>query len=390
MRIGLVCPYAWDVPGGVQAHILDLAETLLEMGHEVSVLTPAEEPDQLPAYAVYGGRPRAVPYNGSVARLTMGVQATNRVRRWIRGGDFDVVHVHEPLAPSLSLLACWVGRGPIVATWHSSVERSRALAVGYYIAQTAMEKVAARIAVSEHARRTLVDHIGGDAVLIPNGVRVDDFSAATPLCAWPGPRILFLGRATESRKGFDVLAGALDQLFRNHPALGLVVVGPAAEDEVLSMIDPQWHDRVDVLGRLSDHDKARVLRSVDVYVAPNTGGESFGIVLLEAMAARVPVLASDLPAFTQVLDQGRAGMSFAVGDSSSLAEGVSQLLADPALRQAMAVEGERRARHFDWSRIAREVVDVYESVAVSGETVQVDLRGQLVGRLARRSSTGSE
>jgi phosphatidyl-myo-inositol alpha-mannosyltransferase len=390
LRVGLVCPYAWDIPGGVQAHILDLAETLQGMGHEVSVLTPAEDPESLPAYAVYGGRPRAVPYNGSVARLTMGVQATNRVRKWIREGEFDVVHVHEPLAPSLSLLACWVGRGPIVATWHSSVERSRALTVGYYIAQTAMEKVSARIAVSEHARRTLVDHIGGDAVLIPNGVRVDDFADASPLCAWAGPRILFLGRATEPRKGFDVLAGALDELFTRHPTLGLVVVGPASREEVLASIDPRWHDRVETLGRLSDHDKARALRSVDIYVAPNTGGESFGIVLLEAMAARVPVLASDLPAFTQVLDDGRAGMSFAVGDSASLAAGVDRLLADPALRQSMAVEGERRARHFDWSRIAREIVDVYESVAVTGESVQVDLRGQLVGRLARRGGSGAD
>ena len=131
MRIGIVCPYAWDVPGGVQAHVRDLAESLIERGHDVSVLTPVDDPDELPVYAVDGGRPRAVPYNGSVARLTLGVKATARVRRWIRDGNFDVLHVHEPLAPSLGGLACWAARGPIVATVHSSVERSRVLATGY-------------------------------------------------------------------------------------------------------------------------------------------------------------------------------------------------------------------------------------------------------------------
>ena len=161
MRIGIVCPYAWDVPGGVQAHIRDQAETLLDMGHEVSVITPVEDPMHLPPYAVDGGRPRPVPYNGSVARLTFGVKATARVRRWIREGDFDVLHVHEPLAPSLGVLACWAARGPIVATVHSSIERSRVLITGYYLAQTALEKISALIAVSEHARRTIVDHLGG-------------------------------------------------------------------------------------------------------------------------------------------------------------------------------------------------------------------------------------
>ena len=176
LRVGLVCPYSWDVPGGVRSHVADLAVTLRGRGHSVNVLAPVEEESVLPDWVTDGGRPVAVPYNGAVARLSFGVKATRRVRSWIREGDFDIVHIHEPLAPSLSVLTCWSARGPLVATWHSSHDRSRVLSAGYYVAQTAMEKLRGSIAVSEEARRTLIGHVGGDAVLIPNGVRVKDFT----------------------------------------------------------------------------------------------------------------------------------------------------------------------------------------------------------------------
>ena len=148
LRVGLVCPYAWDVPGGVRSHVADLAVTLRGRGHSVNVLAPVEEESVLPDWVTDGGRPVAVPYNGSVARLSFGVKATRRVRAWIREGDFDIVHIHEPLAPSLSVLTCWSARGPLVATWHSSHDRSRVLSAGYYVAQTAMEKLRGSIAVS--------------------------------------------------------------------------------------------------------------------------------------------------------------------------------------------------------------------------------------------------
>ena len=385
MRIGIVCPYAWDVPGGVQVHVRDLAETLIERGHEVSVLTPVEDPATLPSYAVDGGRPRAIPYNGSVARLTLGVKATARVRRWIRDGDFDVLHVHEPLAPSLGGLACWAARGPIVATVHSSIERSRVLATGYYLAQTVLEKVSAIIAVSEHARRTLVDHVGADAVLIPNGVRVERFSAAPPLRDWGAPTVLFLGRLDEKRKGLAVLLEAYPLLRQRIPDLLLVLVGPGDPDEVLADVDPALRAGVVCLGRVDDEAKASALVSADVYVAPHIGGESFGIVLLEAMAAGTPVVASDLDAFERVLDGGRCGVTFPVGDHVALADAVGSLLDDPAKRRELAERGRQRAAVYDWSAVSEDVLHVYESVVSGQQRVEEDLRGQIVGRLARRS-----
>ncbi len=379
-----MCPYAWDVPGGVQAHIRDQAETLIEMGHDVSVITPVEDPTSLPDYAVDGGRPRPVPYNGSVARLTFGVKATARVRRWIREGHFDVLHVHEPLAPSLGVLACWSARGPMVATVHSSIERSRVLVTGYYLAQTALEKISALIAVSEHARRTIVDHLGGDAVLIPNGVRVDHYDGAAPLRAWPGPAIGFLGRMDEPRKGLPILLEAFAGIRARVPDAVLVLIGPGDPDEVLADVPEDVRAGIVVLGRLDEVDKARALASLDVYVAPNTGGESFGIVLLEAMAAGAPVIASDLDAFARVLDGGRCGRLFPVGDATALESTVIDLLADAEERDRLVVAGARRVSAYDWRTVAGDLIDVYASVTAGQTGVREDLRGQIVGRLARR------
>ncbi len=386
MKIGIVCPYAWDVPGGVSAHIRDQAETLIEMGHDVSVITPVEDPDSLPPYAVDGGRPRSVPYNGSVARLTFGVKATARVRRWIREGEFDVLHVHEPLAPSLGVLACWSARGPMVATVHSSIERSRVLVTGYYLAQTALEKISALVAVSEHARRTIVDHLGGDAVLIPNGVRVDHYQDAQPLREWPGPAIGFLGRMDEPRKGLPILLEAFAGIRARIPDAILVLIGPGEPDEVLGDVPAALRSGIVVLGRLNEADKARALASLSVYVAPNTGGESFGIVLLEAMAAGAPVVASDLDAFARVLDEGRCGALFPVGDAAALEATVVDLLGNDEERRRLAAAGARRVAAYDWRTVAGDLIDVYASVTAGQSRVREDLRGQIVGRLARRRS----
>ena len=386
MKIGLVCPYAWDAPGGVRSHVADLAQTLIARGHEVSVLAPIEEADDVPDWIVDGGSPVSVPYNGSVAKLSFGVKATGRVRRWIRDGNFDVLHVHEPLAPSLSLLACWVGRGPIVATWHSSSERSRMLSASFYIAQTAMEKVTARIAVSEDARRFLVGHLGGDAVLIPNGVRVSDFITDERLPEFDPsrPSMVFLGRMDEPRKGLDVLVAALPAIVEGVPDVQVVIVGPGDIEEQRESLDPSVRDNVVYLGRVSDSDKARAFASADIYVAPHTGGESFGIVLAEAMAASTAVLASDLPAFRNVLADGTAGRLFATGDSTALAQAAVELLTDSSARTALVLAGRDRVMDFDWEHVVDDVLAVYDSVTVNGEHVTEDLRGQLVGRLMGR------
>ena len=201
MRIGIACPYTWDVPGGVQAHVRDLADSLIALGHEVSVLTPVDDPDQeLPAYVVAAGRAVPVPYNGSVARLVFGPLSLTRTRRWLREGQFDVLHVHEPTVPSVSMLATFAASGPMVATFHTAMARSRALQVFGTALQPALEKITARIAVSPAARRVVVEHLGGDAVLIPNGVDVARFTGAAPLPGrTPAPTVVFLGRIDEGR-----------------------------------------------------------------------------------------------------------------------------------------------------------------------------------------------
>lgn len=390
MKVGLVCPYSWDVPGGVRTHVADLAVALTDHGHQVSVLAPVDDPVDLPPWVADGGRPIAIKYNGSVARLSFGVKATRRVRAWIRAGDFDVLHVHEPVAPSLSIIALWVARGPIVATWHSSHDRSRILSAGYYIGQTAMEKVRGRIAVSEDARRTLVTHLGGDAVLIPNGVRVSAFASHDRL---PGvdparPSVLFLGRMDEPRKGLDVLVGALPGVVEAVPDVQILIAGPGDVDEQRALIPASVLDNVRFLGRISDEDKARALRSVDVYVAPHTGGESFGIVLAEAMSAQAAVIASDLPAFRRVLEDGACGRIFPNQDSTALAADLVDLLAQPELRARYVAAADARVRQFDWDRVVDDVIAVYDSVHMPGEKVTEDLRGQLVGRLSTRGDVG--
>lgn len=245
-----------------------------------------------------------VPYNGSVARLNFGFLSAARVRRWLNDGTFDVIHIHEPTSPSLGLLTCWAAQGPIVATFHTSNPRSRAMIAAYPILQPALEKISARIAVSEYARRTLVEHLGGDAVVIPNGVDVDFFARAEPKAEWQGGTLGFIGRIDEPRKGLPVLMKALPAILAARPETRLLVAGRGDEEEAVASLPQEMRSRVEFLGMVSDEDKARLLRSVDVYVAPNTGGESFGIILVEALSAGAPVLASDLDAFAQVLDQG--------------------------------------------------------------------------------------
>jgi phosphatidyl-myo-inositol alpha-mannosyltransferase len=361
VRIGIVSPYSFDVPGGVQNHIMDLSEALIGLGHEVSVLAPADEDSDLPPYVVPAGRALPLPYNGSVARIAFGPVSTARVRRWISRGNFDVLHVHEPMTLSLSMLAVLSARGPVVATFHTAMTRSRALSVAQGLLQLVVEKITARIAVSELARKVQVEHLGGGAVEIPTGVAVAKFASAEPLPGWPGSggTLGFLGRFTEPRKGFDILRAAFVPLARARPGLRLLVAGPGDPEALLSDIPDSLHERVTFLGLVSEGDKARMLRSVDVYVAPNTGGESFGMILTEAMAAGTAIAASDLDAFRRVLDGGRAGALFPTGDAASLAVLVGALLDDPARRASLASAARATVAAFDWPGVALRVLEVY-------------------------------
>jgi phosphatidylinositol alpha-mannosyltransferase len=383
MRVGLVCPYAWDTPGGVAAHIHDLRMALIHLGHEAVILAPAEDEDSLPDFVTSGGKPVSISSNGSVAKVSFGPGPAARVRRWIKESDLDILHVHEPAGPSLSILSIWVADGPIVATWHSQVASSRRdINAAAPMLRSAFEKIRGRIAVSEYARRSLVEYTGGDAVLIPNGVDCSVFAGDEPLPGHSRGRgtLMFLGRIDEPRKGLQVLLAALPRVVELHPDLTVLVAGPGDIESVRGGVDPRIVDRIVFLGMVSEQDKARALHSADLYVAPNTGGESFGIILLEAMASGAPVLASDIEAFQRVLDEGRAGEHFRNEDPEDLAQRLIELLGDPARRDALRASGYARAAEFDWATVARRVLAVYESVTPGGEKVVADFSGQFWGR----------
>lgn len=396
LRVGIVCPYSFDAPGGVQFHVRDLAQALRGAGHEVSVLAPADEETEVPDVVTPAGRAVPVRYNGSVARLSFGPRAAAKVRRWIDAGRFDVLHLHEPMVPSLSMLALWVADGPVVATFHTAQVRSRALQVAHPLLRQSLEKISARIAVSEDARRTLVEHLGGDAVVIPNGVYVEPFATAPVAERWQGtpqaPTIAFLGRLDEPRKGLQVLAAAAPAILAAVPGARFLVAGKGDTGRADAESALGEHGvAFEWLGAVSDADKAALLRSADLYVAPQTGGESFGIVLVEAMSAGTGVVASDLGAFRRVLDDGDAGLLFRTGDPDALGTAVLEALADPAATQARRERATRFVRRFDWSTVTEQVLAVYEMSVAATEalgtgTVREDLQaGRSSWLLGRRT-----
>ena len=368
MKVGMVCPYSWDMPGGVQVHIRDLAEELMRRGHSVSVLAAADDDTPVPPYVVSAGRAVPIHYNGSVARLTFGPLSASRVRRWLADGRFDVIHVHEPASPSLGLLAVWWADMPVVATFHQAIPRSRAMSAAFGILQSAIEKISARIAVSEEARTVVVQHLGGDPVVIPNGLYVDRFTGVPPRPDWRGQggTLSFLGRLDEPRKGLPVLLEAWPTILRERPGTRLLVAGRGDVEEIRRGIPPDCRDDVTFLGGVSDEDKVAMFASSDLYIAPHTGGESFGIVLAEAMAAGTPVLASELVAFRAVLDEGRLGALVPVGDADALAKSALEMLADPARLDQLRDAAREAVRRYDWSTVADEVLAVYEMAAAAG------------------------
>jgi len=374
LRIGIVSPYSFDVPGGVQFHIRDLAEALIERGHHVSVLAPAEDETPVPEYVTAAGRSIPVRYNGAVARMTFGPVTAARVRRWLKAGQFDLLPLHEPVTPSVGMLALWLADGPIVATFHSAQVRSRTLQAAYPIVRPSLEKIGARIAVSEDARRTLIEHLGGDAVVVPNGVYTEQYVQAQPDPRWTGtaeaPTIAFLGRLDEPRKGLPVLLGAVPAVLRAFPGARFLIAGkgdtgPAEARELIG----DAASAVEFLGPVTEEEKASLLSSVDVYVAPQTGGESFGIVLVEAMSAGAVVVSSDLGAFRRVLDEGRAGVLFRNGDSADLGRTLVRVLQDEGLRAEVCKHAATVRGRYDWSVVTDQVLTVYEMVLGTGQRV---------------------
>ena len=368
-RIGIVCPYGWDTPGGVQSHVGDLAEYLIRQGHYVSVLAPAIDEDKLPDYVTSAGRPISIPYNGAVARVLFGPIAASRVRQWITNGSFDVLHLHEPAIPSISLLACWAAEGPMVGTFHAAAKRQKVTFAVAPILEPVIEKLTARIAVSEAARETLTEHLETDAIVVPNGIYADRYRDGKVDSRWTGNTLGFIGRFEETRKGLEVLVNALPSIIAQYPDVKVFVAGPGDKDAFLKNVDSQLHSRFAFLGRISEEEKANFLTSVSLYIAPNTGGESFGIILAEALAGGASVVASDIPAFDSLLGHGMYGTLFQSENPDDLAKKVIDLLGNEGKRREIATRGKLYAQEFDWDVVAEKIYDVYEMAMVGGSTV---------------------
>ncbi|MDK8099974.1 MAG: glycosyltransferase family 4 protein [Winkia neuii] len=348
--------------GGVQVHIRDIAQVLSARGHQVEVLGPATKDPGFSGFTS-AGPSVSIPYNGSVARLSFGPRSAARVRAWLEEGNFDLIHVHEPASPSVSLLALAHAKCPVVATFHSNMTRSLALKMTSPILVPLMDKLDARIAVSDEARRTVVEHLGGDAVVIPNGVSVADFQVS-PVPKWQGstgaPTFAFLGRLDEERKGLPVFAKAIRRVAKEIPKARFLIAGRGEATQAKAGL--QGVEGAQFIGGVSDREKAELLASATAYVAPQTGGESFGIVLVEAMAAGAPVIASDLVAFTAVLNGEEYGVSFKSGDGADLAQKMLRLATDRSLREELSRKGRRRALQYDWQAVTDKVEAVYRTV----------------------------
>lgn len=382
IRIGMVCPYGWDTPGGVQSHMRDLAEYLIGEGHFVSVLAPiSDDTIEFEDYVVNAGKPISIPVNGSVARVLFGPLASSRAKQWIASGDFDLLHLHEPAIPSLSLLACSAAEGPIVGTFHVSTPKKKAIYAIGPILEPIVEKLTARIAVSELARSTLKDHFETDAVVIPNGIDGQKYANAQVSSDYSGPNTIgFVGRFEEPRKGLQVLIDSLAIVARFIPDVRYLIAGPGDSEEFMKKLNPQLRSRITFLGRLSDKQKESFLKSVEIYVAPNTGGESFGIILTEALSAGTAVIASDIPAFKAVLENGEVGDLFKNEDSADLAKTIVGLLRDDDRRKKLASNGRLSAQKYDWQVVAEQIESVYEMAIAGGQRVTLSSENRFWSR----------
>lgn len=359
MRIGLVCPYDLGTRGGVQAHVLGLARWLSDAGHETYVLAPGSLPpdrwDDLglrPDQVTSTGGSVAVPYNGSVARVACGPVSLVRVRRWLAERDLDVLHVHEPITPSAAVLAVRAAEVPVVATFHTATPGSRSMAAAGRLLAETVGRIDEPIAVSTVAARVVEKHLGLHPRIIGNGIRLADFDRAEPAGRWRGgdrPRITFVGRIHEPRKGLGILLAAAPQIHQARPDAEICIAGAGAPVSA--------PDYVRFLGDITDDQRNALLATSDVFVAPHTGRESFGIVLIEALAAGATVVASDLPAFVDLLQDGNGvpGHSVPVGSVDALVAAVVAALDEPV----PPARGRAIAARFDWDRIGPQVLDAY-------------------------------
>ena len=361
MRVALACPYDWAAPGGVQVHVRQLAERLRKRGHRVLVVAPASK-DPADDGVVGAGRPLRVPFNGS--RAPIAPVAARRVKRALDEFGPDVVHAHEPLAPSVGMHATRAASVPVVGTFHAYSDRGFVMAAAAPLLRPTWERLALRIAVSEAARDFVARRFDGPVRIIPNGVEVEKFAAAAPADLPEGRRILFVNRL-EPRKGFAVMVQAFALVAATHPDALLVVAGDGPERSAIRKVPRSVRDRIDLLGNVPHDLLPPYHAACEVFCAPATGRESFGIVLVEAMSAGLPIVATDIPGYREVVRDGEDGLLVPAKDPGSTARALRHLLDDGADAKRFSKAGVRRAARFSWDTVTREVEAAYEE-AVGG------------------------
>ena len=393
MRIALLSPYSWTYPGGVTRHIEALAGELAAAGHEARILAPFDPPDDLSARLHRGARPQpltppegfvalgrtvGIPANGAISNMALTPHAVFAMRRELRDGGYDVLHIHEPVVPTLSWDALMsAGELPLVGTFHTYSENllTNGLAAVGLGGRRRMNRLHARIAVSEAAAWTARRFYGGRYRVIPNGVNVPAADALVPGAQGPAElRIVFVGQAVE-RKGLPVLLRAFEAL-RDHIPATLTLVGAGPAEVAHMMLDDRG---VSALGKVSEERKLAELQRADVLCAPSLGGESFGMVLTEAFASCTPVIASNIPGYRDVLRDGQDGLLVPAGNPLALAHALRTLAMDPARRARMALSARERSERFAWPNVAAEVLDSYE------QAIRVGVPSGRVARAAVRA-----
>jgi phosphatidylinositol alpha-mannosyltransferase len=375
MKIGLISPYDFAVPGGVNSHIEHLAANFERLGHDVRIVAPCSRPraHSVGKNVITVGRPIGVPASGSVARIALSLRLAPQVRRVLAAESFDVVHIHEPFVPFLPVQFLRFSEATNVATFHAAKEGgSRWYAYGRRVLGRWFRNLDGKIAVSLSAMRLVGRYFPGYYNIIPNGVDVSHFSApAKPLPQYCDGKlnILFVGRL-EKRKGVANLLRAYTRVKHEMPETRLIIVGPETrlKQGYERTVKEAGLEDVVFAGYAPYDDLPRYHRTADVFCAPATGNESQGIVLLEAMAAGKPIVASNIEGYAGVLTHGVEGLLVLPKDSEGLAEALLQLLRDPELREAMGERGRQRAPQFGWERISQRVLSYYERLSYEKQT----------------------
>ncbi len=365
MKIGLVSPYVYPLPGGVTQHVRYLYENLRLRGHDVRILTSSHGLQRASEGDVIRlGKGFSAPANGSVGTITLSFRFISQVRAVLERERFDVLHFHEPFVPFLSLVLLRESRSVNVATFHAYGGWSPAYEFGSRALGSYAERLHGRIAVSAAARHFIDRYFPGDYKVIPNGVDVDRFRRAVPVARWQdGTRnILFVGRF-EPRKGVLDLLKAYRQIRRDGVGARLLLVGGGPQErEARRYVATRRLRGVEFLGRVSDDEKLQLFRTADVYCSPATGRESFGIVLLEAMAAGAPIVASDIHGYKGVVRRGREALLVPPREPKELAAAIERLISDQTLAATFRAGGPVRAAEFSWPRVTAKVDDYYSFV----------------------------